>query len=314
MLFVSQRVPVARLQLRLGIDTKDIFDVCKKFPEFRLKNLAESFSDEEFHTDRFVVEHFPLNNDESYGWKINRKSRVTIVSTSSFIDNGTGWFTYYLAKFGGFNYISKDVEADPVETDSFFNLSNDPLYNGQPLSKLNEKKDKEAIKILKQKLDHRLAFLDDIRSMVTNEDSWIIIFAGYSKNSMNPKDFHFADTKENGAESTVRQQKVYTALRQRLADMLQDEFHLESEQHSERFRLLDTNLGYRLQEQGIIANSFVLRPSYDVINFDNRKLLIAYRLASCISEMLDNGRGILPEDLVDLGKTGFGYSESSSLD
>ena len=38
---VPQRVMVAKMQTRQGMDMNDIIDTCNKFPEFRLKNLAD---------------------------------------------------------------------------------------------------------------------------------------------------------------------------------------------------------------------------------------------------------------------------------
>ena len=167
--FVPQRIPLSRIQIRQGMEIKDIFEVCQKYPEFRVKNLAEAISDEQHPEDRFVLEHYPLNRP--YGCRINRHSRVTIVSTSSFAENGTGWFTYYLAKLGGFNYISKDLEVDPDELDSFYNLSDEPLYEKRPRSSYNKKQDKEAIEIIDQKEANRQAFFDDLKMMVSGEDS-----------------------------------------------------------------------------------------------------------------------------------------------
>ena len=287
--FVPQRIPVARIQLRQGIDMKDIFDVCQKFPEFRLKNLAEAISEEDHPEDRFVVEHYPLNR--SYGYAINRQSRVTIVSTSSSAENGTGWFSYYLAKFGGF---SKDIEVDPDELDSFYNLADKPLSNKQA--------------------SHRNAFLDDLKEMVTTEDSWIILFTAHIKSSMNKVDFHFADAKKDGSDSTVIQQDNYQTLRQQLSEMLYTDYALESDLQSQRFPLTKNNLGYRLRKEGIASNTFVLRPSCDIINFDNRRLLIAYRMATIISQLLDENRGIQPDDVKDFKETRFGYKEINYVD
>jgi voltage-gated potassium channel len=78
---VPQRVPVAKMQVRQGMDMKDIIDTCNKFEEFRLKNLADAHSTEDYAEDRFMVEHFPLNR--KYGCCIPRNSKVTIVCTSS---------------------------------------------------------------------------------------------------------------------------------------------------------------------------------------------------------------------------------------
>ena len=303
--FVPQRIPLSRIQIRQGIEMKDIFDICQKYPEFRLKNLAEAISDEEHPQDSFVVEHFPKNRP--YGYAINRKSKVTIVSASSFAENGTGWFSYYLAKLGGFNYVSKDIEVDPDELDSFYNMSAEPLYEKRPRSEYDEKKDKNVIEILDQKEANRQAFLNDLREMATGEDCWMILFTAHIKSSMNTVDFHFADARKDGSDSAVCQQAAYQELLRQMDEMLQTDYALKSDLHSQRFPLTKNNLGYRLRKENIICNTFVVRPSCDIINFDNRRLLIAYRIASIISQQLDGGRGVQPDDVKDFKDTCFGY-------
>ena len=45
------------------------------------------------------------------------------------------------------------------------------------------------------------------------------------------------------------------------------------------------------------------------MNFDDRKLLIAFRMAQFISEQLDGNKGITDNDVKDLKETGFGFKE-----
>lgn len=302
---VPQRVPVAKMQVRQGMDMKDIIDTCNKFPELRLKNLADAHSAEDDAVDRFVVEHFPLNR--KYGCCIPRNSKVTIVCTSSFDEVGTGWFTYYLAKMGGFNYISKEVEVDTDELDSFYNLSPEPFYDKKTISAYDKKKDKEAFDILQKKQDNRDQFLEDIKQVV-NDDSWVIFFTEHLKTKDNQVDFHFADCLKDGSSSTVNDQEAYQLLYNKFADGLKSEFALDTAFRSPRYPLLKKNLGYKIRKDIVNANVFVLRPSSELINFNDRKLAIAYRMATVISQQLDDGRGIQPDDVNDFKQTGFGYA------
>ncbi len=305
--FVPQHIPVSRIQLRQGIDMKDIFDVCRLFPEFRLKNLAEAISDEAHPDDRIVVEHYPVNRP--YGCCIDRKSKVTIVSTSSFAECGTGWFTYYLSKLGGFNYMSKDIEVDPDEIDSFYNLTDEPLYEKLPRSAYNARQHHEAIAVLGQKEANRKAFLDDLRSLVTSDDHWIVLFTTQVKNSSNPHDFHFADARKDGSDSTVTNQPLYQQLCQRFDELMQNEYNLSSDLHSQRYPLTKNNLGYKVRQQGIRCNVFVLRPSSDIVNFDSRNLLVAFRIAILFQNLLDADKGINVTDVQDLGTASYGYTD-----
>jgi hypothetical protein len=199
--------------------------------------------------------------------------------------------------------------VDPDELDSFYNISNEPLYEKRPRSEYDKKKDKKAIEILDKKDANRKAFLKDLREMATGEDSWVILFTAHIKSSMNKVDFHFADARKDGSDSTVRQQTAYQELLRQLEDMLQTDYALESDLHSQRFPLTKGNLGYRLQKDGIVCNTFVIRPSCDIINFENSRLLIAYRIANIISHQLDGGRGIQPDDVTDFKDTRFGYGK-----
>ncbi len=301
---VPQRVPIAKMQVRQGMDIKDIIDTCSKFPELRLKNLADTHSAEDDAEDRFIVEHFPLNR--KYGCCISRNSKVTIVCTSSFDEVGIGWFTYYLAKIGGFNYISKEVEVDTDELDSFYNLSPEPLYDKKPVSAYDKKKDKEAFDILQKKQDNRDQFIEDLKQVV-NDGSWVIIITEQLKTKENQSDFHFADCLKDGSSSTVNEQEAYQLLYNKFADGLKSEFNLESAFHSPRYPLLKKNLGYKIRKDIANANVFVLRPSSELVNFNDRKLAIAFRMAAIISQQLDDGRGISSDDVRDFKETGFGY-------
>ena len=319
--FVPQRVPVAKMQVRQGMDLKDIIDTCNTFPELRLKNLADAHSEEENAEDHFVVEHFPLNR--KYGYSINRQSKVTIICTSSFDEVGIGWFTNYLAKFGGFNYISKEIEVDTDELDSFYNLSPEPLYDKKPLSEYPDtKENKEAREVLKKKEENRKEFLADLEELIQGENSWVIIFTEHLKTSVNQYDFHLAETLKDGSQSTICNEQQYAQFCDAFTSMVKGEFGFETALHSSRYPLMKKNLGYTIRginpqpnfQANPKCNAFVLRPSSELMNFDDRKLLIAFRIAQLLSEQLDGGKGIKDGDVQDFATTGFGYQEKKDKD
>jgi voltage-gated potassium channel len=305
--FVPQSIPVAQLQLRQGMDLKDIFETCNEFPGLRLNNLATAKSDEDNTNDSFVVEHFPINR--SYGCCINRGSNVTIVSPSGVTEIGVSWYTYYLAKLGGFNLISKDVEVDTDEIDSFYNMSPKPLYDKKTREEYTSK-DKEIIAVIDRKERCRKDFLQDIKDVNRGKDSWVIIVTPHQKNSTNKTDFHFAYTKKNGANPTLSDEEKYREFYQEFSSLMHNEFQLSSEDKSLRYPLLKNNLAYRMIENGIYSNAFVMRLSTDLINFDSNRLVIALQMAQVISSQFDNNRGIHPDDIKDLASTGFGYVEN----
>ena len=90
---------------------------------------------------------------------------------------------------------------------------------------------------------------------------------------------------------------------------MNSDFSLTSMLRSPRYPLLKKNLGYKIRKDIANANVFVLRPSSELMNFNDRKLAIAYRMATVISQQIDGGRGIQPDDIKDFKETGFGYND-----
>ena len=83
-----------------------ILEVVGKSEGFRVANLAATLPAKDNPADRLAVEHFIGNRP--YGCRLDRKSKVTIISTSSYDDPLVGNFAYYLAILGGFNYVSRE--------------------------------------------------------------------------------------------------------------------------------------------------------------------------------------------------------------
>ena len=276
--FVPQRVAVSKLQVRQGMTLDDVIEACNKFKEFRLKNLAAAKSEEELTPERFVVEHFPINTD--YGCYIPRGSKVTVVCPTSQDEVGIGWFTYYLAKMGGFNYISREIG----EPDSFYNLS------AKPSAEQNANRD---------------AFLRDLEESSAN--GWVIVFAEHEKNSVNTADFHFSNNLKDGTTSTVVDAEEYKRFTDSFSALMKEEFSLETSAPSQRYPLLKKNVGYYVREKHPETNVFVLRPSSELMNFNPKKLAIAWRMALLISEHFDGGKAMTDEDYTDLKATGEGF-------
>jgi voltage-gated potassium channel len=302
--FVPQRISVARLQVRQGMEIKDIFEVCHKYPDICLKNLGEAMNNAA--DDLFVVEMFPKNS--LYGCRINRGSKVTIVCPTGFSALGIGWYGYYLAKFGGFNYVCKSVEVDTDELDSYYNMSEEPLYNKLPLSEYT-RKDVEASKILTKKKNSRDAFLGDIKTYAAGEDSWVILLVEHQKSDVNTFDFHFASEQRDGECTTVKDSVAYNALYETFSKMVETEFNMQCTPQSVRYPLQKKNVGYHLQREGLNANIFVLRPSTQLVNFENNKMVVALRMAQIISEQLDGGKGMEDVDIEDFATPAFGFAD-----
>ena len=150
--------------------------------------------------------------------------------------------------------------------------------------------------------------LGDLKKIV-QDGSWVIIIAEHLKTKENQTDFHFAYSQKGGANATINEMEAYQHLFKPFDAAMKSDFGLDSTISSQRYPLLKKNLGYIIRKDIANANVFVLRPSSELVNFNDRKLAIAYRMASVISQQLDSGRGIQPDDVKDFKETEFGYAQ-----
>ncbi|MBR5640320.1 MAG: hypothetical protein IKW83_11430 [Muribaculaceae bacterium] len=312
-LFVPDMRPVTHYHVRNGMSLEDIMDTIKKFPEFRLANTAKAQNRDERREDRIVVTHYPINR--SYGFFIDRDSKITIVSTSSSIEVGTGWFAFYLAKLGGFNFISKEIEPDPDEIDSYYNLSSKPKVNGMTRDELavDAKANKKLLEIMEIKEKNRADFMADLKSLCRGEDSWLIFnFTMLMNSTSNTASFHFAHSAADGSNSTINpdQMTIYNKMIEKFERAMNEEFKLSVSQKM-RYPLPKTFIGYRLKDKGCSFNSFVLRTGGPVIIEDSRKHIILYRMAKILGEAFDPDHTISEDELKDFNTLAFGFSEQN---
>lgn len=99
---------LAFLQARLSMKEDDIIEAvnASETNRFRLINTSSTIPQSKQANDQIAVEHFVVNRP--YGLCIDRNSPVTIIAPSSLVDPGVGNFSFYLALFGGFNYLSRE--------------------------------------------------------------------------------------------------------------------------------------------------------------------------------------------------------------
>ena len=308
---VPDHVPVTKLQVRNGMRLNDIMDTIHTFPEFRLTNTAQAQNGDEKKEDRMVVAQYPINR--SYGCCIKRGSKVTIVSTSSSLEVGTGWFAYYLAKFGGFNFISKEIETDPDEIDSFYNMPKEPKVDEMTRAELekDKKANKKQLHIMELKERNRANFISDLKSLCTDEDSWLIFcFTSIMNNTTNTEEFHFSCSMPGGKSPSVTENKktIYNELVSKFQQMVKEEFDM-SAVHSTRYVLSKPFVGYKLKEQGAEFNAFLFHTGGHVVVEDSRKQIILFRMAETIKSVLDPEHIIEESDLNDLMTPRSGYLE-----
>lgn len=280
---VPVKKSIVTIQADQRIDTKDILDAVDFSKDMRLRNMASTYSMNEEPQDRLVVELFPLTEGNSYGCFINRQSNVTIVSTSSVQEMGTGHFAYYLALYGGFNYISKEIEVNPDEPVSYYNIEQDQVET---------LKDKNGNKPFKQ-------FLDDIRQLANSDKHWLIFILSTSKTC--PTQLHFIhkfNKKTGNVPTSVVKEEQFVQMYQEVELMLSntdyplssdaDQYEPLSSDLDEYFRPAGPKNIATYLEGGTKLNAFTLRVAWKLTARDNRSVAVARRLAEIMANHLSD--------------------------
>ena len=267
--------PIAELQVKYHLDTKDILEACEMFPEFCLANMASIQTEAENPVDRLVVLNRCLNT--SYGCCIDRGSQVTIVVTSAHVELATEWFGYYLAQFGGFNFICRSLESDAENSSSYYNMQDNPDD--------------------KQQQD----FYRDLKQLSQGEGHWNIYLLHRVTNiNKGGNHIHFSSSMRDGNDSTIADSQKYQALKEAIVAMFADYDFKFSSEESDRFPLTKTNIAYRLRQDGVQCNSFTFRIGAHIMAKHTFRSLIAYRIAETINQTLETGTTMLEEDYQDL--------------
>lgn len=145
----------ATIRARFGYTEDEIIRACLASDRLRVANLASTRPHESYPPDKLVVECFMRNT--AYGCRINRDSKITIVvATTNF---GLSKFGFYLALFGGFNFLSKET-TDHDTSERFFSISEDSIES-EPEKKL---------------------FFSDARGLLKGQGSWVVALATIAGN------------------------------------------------------------------------------------------------------------------------------------
>lgn len=260
---VPRFVSIVDIEATQRMTTKDILDTIDFCKDFRLRNLATTQSISEHPQDRLVVEHYSLEGQASYGCKINRGSNITIVSTSSVSEAGIGNFAYYLALYGGFNYISKEFEQKPDEPRSYYLVG-----------------DEHAEPQLED-------FLKDLKLLTRGEDKWALMMlsASGADEPLHPTQFHFIHQVQKKLEAqpttTIREEQ-FNQLYEALSTMLEDDFQLKSDLDELYLPVGKKNIAMQIGG-GKDCNAFTLRTAFSVTEWDDRYIAIVRKMAETIN-------------------------------
>lgn len=276
---VPPYLSICDIQARMGMKENDIFDAVEASEVFRIVNLAATQTSDDHPQDKLAVEHFVKNRP--YGCCIDRGSKITIVSPSSLVDPGSGYFAYYLALIGGFNYISREVgELRPYRSyyifeDRYTQDENLPLY------------------------------MEDLESFTSREGSWTLTFlAASGANEPNyPTIFHFSAGGKKGDESfegenlLVQDMDKYRAIYDDLSAEFMEKYKMASD-HQRYHAAASPNHYLRKCREGMSCkNNIVLRVAWSACLWDMRRIEIAKTIADALNRHINGGINEYAPDL-----------------
>ena len=246
--YVPRYFPIDTILTRKFIPHVDIIKAVEVSDCFHLYNLAQSVNQQDEPEDKIVVLNYKKNTP--YGCCIDRGSNVTIVFTSGFTEPMTGWFAYHIAKLGGFNYVAKEIELDPDNPTTYYNIHDE---NACPNLRL---------------------FLDDINRLSDRPNSWVIPILEATGPKSRPEQLHFCYNTIKGNSgyddslARIKDYATFDALYKEMSEYMLKTYNLIS----------DKNKWYGVQKKQNVAyhvtaeNVFTLRVEAYLWIFDSNFL------------------------------------------
>lgn len=270
---VPESVDFLTIQAEKQLSEQEIVDAVNAASDLRMRNAASTYPRGYDAVPRLVVEHFPSNNE--YGNCIDRGSNVTIVATSCYAEAGLGWFSYYLALFGGFNYVSKEFEPHPLAPRSYYMVRDTEGYVDAPMRK----------------------FIDDIERLAAKApDRPYVIFILSANGGMEPETpsrFHFTIGAQKGDETyddtenlTIKDIPRFAAMYDELTAMLASDYGLESDRH----RHHGTNKRHLPVLLDPRSERFTMRIAWEVTTRHPHRLEILWKMATILHRHFDPAR------------------------
>lgn len=282
---VPMFLSVVDIQARMGMTQDAIFEAVGAAEDFRVFNMANTIPVDQSPTDRLAVEHFVVNRP--YGCFIDRGSRVTIVSPASMIDPMVGNFSYYMAKIGGFNFVSRECgEVRPYK--SFFLAAS-----------FDEPGQQE--------------FMNDINELTSREGAWCVtILAASGTNEPEyPEVVHIGYGAGRGEASLdapnllihdiAKAEAIFCGIEK----TLQDDFGWKAERQM-RHKSDNSKVYLRHLTSADSMNAFILRIAWSAMARDARRIKMAQALSDVIHRELEPKREI---DRTELKIKALGYSD-----
>ena len=281
-----QFVSIADIQARLRMSIDDIFDAIDHSDHFRLVNLAATRTVDERAEDKLAVEHFHLNRP--YGYMIDRKSNVTIVSPASLVDPCIYHFAYYFAKICGFNYVSRELGALwPYK--SFYLLGEDTM-------------EQEGAK----------EYYDDLNMLTRGNNKVVVtlLAASGANEPVYPTQVHFGyggkkgDESYDGADLTIKNVPLFDTMYKEMSDRLEKEFSIKCDR--QRYHdSASTKMYLRHLENKDNIEGIVIRIAWSECMWNPAHVQISQTMGEVINKYYDNDKPVGTSD--ELKAKGIGY-------
>lgn len=242
---------------------------------YRFANMATTFRSGKNVYDRIVVDKYYQNTDYGCCIKQSRESNVTIVVTG--IELGMSRFGFYLAKMGGFNFVSKEVELDKYTPTSFFNVNCCDNVHFQK-------------------------FCNDI-IRVTSEGGWIILISAMARDD--EKVIGVVSKDRNEQYVSIQDTNTFANVKNELLAIDDIDVEIDNKDYAMR----DNNLLHKLEHR----NGFVLRVSYDACLRNNHKMDLIMKLALAIKKSINNESSISEKCMEEMQSQGYFYDGYSEL-
>lgn len=272
------------LLVRSFITEDKVVEAVKVSPNLHLYNLAKAYNTADQINDRVVVVSCPHNRP--YGVCIDRGSKVTIVSTSSSEEPITGWVAYHIAKIGGFNYVSKEVELDRNNPVSFYNITDENAN------------------------DHLSMYLNDINRLSGKAGSWVIPMAFCTGPKTREHSVHLCYSPEKhdhgyaNTGKTFLDSDTFERFSAEMATCLESKYGLKTDKNDYYIASKD-NLLHHIN----CENGFALRIECKDIYFPENKIAVMKSIADIINHCFGTGEDCsFPEEMKHRPQDCFGYS------
>ena len=277
--------PMETILTRQYLPENDVVEAVRNSTELHLYNLAKAFDIEDAESDRVVVVACPSNRP--YGCCIDRGSKVTIVSTSGYDEPITGWVAYHIAKIGGFNYVSKEIEPNPDNPVSYYNIA-----------------DETACPNLR-------SFLDDINAMSSRPGSWVIpmCFCSGPKSRQETVHLCYSPVKhDHGYDNPDRifeDSATFDTFYNDLSTSLEDKFSLKTDKNDHYVVNKTDNILKHLD----CTNGFALRIECREIYFPADRVARIKEIADCMNRSFEPGvEKQIPQEMKKRPAECFGYT------